>query len=63
MVTGVQMEQLKKHSGLRHISALRSESIHQFIKDRLVECSIFDAKNIAEIVSNEYPQWMFNCLL
>ncbi|MDR1383160.1 MAG: hypothetical protein LBJ67_04830 [Planctomycetaceae bacterium] len=51
-ITGVQIEQLKKHSGIRRISALRGESIHKFIEDGLVERSLCDKKNVAEIIGH-----------
>ncbi|MDR1480965.1 MAG: transposase [Planctomycetaceae bacterium] len=44
MITGVQIEQLKKYSGVHYISVLRGESIHRFIEDGLVERSLLMRK-------------------
>jgi hypothetical protein len=52
MITGAQIEQLKKYPGICHISALRGESIHKFIEDGLIERSLFDEKHIETTIAN-----------
>jgi hypothetical protein len=55
MLTGVQIEPLKKYLGIRHLSALRSESIRCLIDSGHFDRSLPDEKHLAEIVSDDYP--------
>jgi transposase len=55
MLTGTQINKLKQYPGIRHISALRGESIRQLIKHGNVNRSLLDKTQLAEIVSEEFP--------
>lgn len=55
MLTQTQIDTLKKYPGIGWISALRSESIHDLVKDKHLQLSIFDEQNLAEITSPDYP--------
>jgi len=55
MLTQTQIEHLKKYPGLGWISALRSESIRQLIRDGYLQRSLFDEVNLAEIRSPAFP--------
>lgn len=55
MLTGVQIEQLKKYPGIRHLSALRSESIRTLIESGNINRSLLDETHLAEMVSDDYP--------
>ncbi|MBU0717162.1 MAG: IS1634 family transposase [Planctomycetes bacterium] len=55
MLTQARLEELKKHPGLGWISALRSGSIRTLVAEGSVQASLFDERNLAEIVSPEFP--------
>jgi transposase len=55
MLTGTQIAKLKQYPGIRHISALRGESIRQLIEHGKVNRSLLDEMQLAEIVSDEFP--------
>ena len=55
MLTQTQIKHLKKYPGLGWISALRSRSIRQLIRDGYLQRSLFDEANLAEIRSPEFP--------
>jgi transposase len=55
MLTGTQIEKLKQYPGIRHISALRSDSIRQLIKHGNVNRSLLDETHLAEITSDDFP--------
>jgi transposase len=55
MLTQTQIETLKKHPGIGWISALRSHSIRELVERKHIQMSLFDKRNLAEIVCNEYP--------
>ena len=55
MLTRTRIDTLKKHSGLGWISALRSGAIRGVVEAGAIERSLFDERNLAEIVSPEFP--------
>jgi transposase len=55
MLTQTRIEELKKHPGLGWISALRSGSIGALVEEGALHASLFDQRNLAEIVSPEFP--------
>jgi transposase len=55
MLTGVPIEQLQKYPGIRHLSALRSESIRRVLESDHFDRSLLDETHLAEIVSKDYP--------
>ena len=55
MLTHVQIEKLKHYPGLGWISALRSADIQQLVQGGALQLSLFDEKNLAEIVAPEFP--------
>ena len=55
MLTQTQIDKLKKHPGLGWISALRSRSIRKLVEGGELQMSLFDQKNLAEIMSPDYP--------
>jgi transposase len=55
MLTQVQINALKEHPGLGWISALRSPEIRNLLEDGRVNRSLFDAVNLAEIESPDFP--------
>ena len=55
MLTQTQIEHLKRHPGLGWISALRSASIRQLLDAQVLQPSLFDERNIAEIYSPAFP--------
>jgi transposase len=55
MLTQTQINTLKEHPGLGWISALRSPAIRNLLEDGRVNRSLFDAVNLAEIASPDFP--------
>jgi transposase len=55
MLTQTQIEHLQEHPGLGWISCLRSHSIRQLMDAGQLSRSLFDAENLAEIRSAEFP--------
>jgi transposase len=55
MLTVVQIEQLKKYPGIRHLSALRSESIRSLIVSDHFDRSLLDEPHWAEMLSADSP--------
>ena len=55
MLTQVQINALKEHPGLGWISALCSPAIRDLLEDGRVNRSLFDAVNLAEIESPDFP--------
>jgi len=55
MLTQTQIEHLQEHPGLGWISCLRSHSIRQLMDAGQLSRSLFDAENLAEIRSPEFP--------
>jgi transposase len=54
MLTTAQVDKLKQYPGLGWISSLRSDSIRQLMKDGVVNRSLFDETNLAEIESADF---------
>jgi len=55
MLTQTQVNTLKEHPGLGWISALRSDAIRGLLADGHLNRSLFDAVNLAEIASPDFP--------
>jgi len=55
MLTQARIEEIKQYAQLGWISALRSESIQALVEQGALQLSLFDAQNLAEIVSDLYP--------
>ena len=54
-LTQAQLDKMKEGKGIGWITALRSESIRRLVKEGCLQRSLFDEKNLAEIVSESYP--------
>ena len=54
-LTQAQLDKMKDAQGIGWITALRSESLRRLVNEGCLQRSLFDNKNLAEIVSNEYP--------
>lgn len=55
MLTQPQINKIKKHPGLGWITALTSVAIGKLVKRGGLQRSLFDEKNLAEIISPDYP--------
>lgn len=55
MLAGTQIDKLKGYPGLGWVSALRSGAIRDLVEKGLIQPSLFDKRNLAEIKSPEYP--------
>jgi len=55
MLTQTQIDTLRQRPGIGWLSALRSEGIRQLIAKGLVQRSLFDEQNLAEIKSPDFP--------
>ena len=55
MLTQTKIETLKQHPGLGWISALKSRQIRSLVDGGVLQLSLFDQKNLAEIHSPDYP--------
>jgi transposase len=55
MLTQVQIGNLKKQPGLGWVTALRSVSIGKLVGQGILQRSLFDEKNLAEITSPDFP--------
>jgi transposase len=55
MLTQTQIKTLRAYPGLGWISALRSGAIRDLVKDGLLQMSLFDQKDLAEIRSPDFP--------
>ena len=55
MLSEPQIENLRQYPGLGWISALRSEEIRALVDEGGIQLTIFDERNLAEIVSPQYP--------
>jgi hypothetical protein len=54
-LTGAQIKTLREYPGLGWIGALRSTAIKKLVEQRVIQPSLFDQHNLAEIVSADYP--------
>ena len=55
MLTETQISKLKEHPGLGWVSALRSGAIRELADSGVLQLSLFDERNLAEIHSPAYP--------
>ena len=55
VLTQARIEELKKGPQQVWISALRSEAIQSLVEQGVVQLSLFDEQNLAEITSDAYP--------
>jgi DDE family transposase len=55
MLTHAQIDRLKQYPGLGWISALRATDIRQLVDGGALQLSLFDAHNLAEISTPEFP--------
>jgi transposase len=55
MLTETQITKLQQYPGLGWISALRSPAIRELVESRQLQMSLFDERNLAEIMSPAYP--------
>ncbi len=55
MLTQAQIDKLRREPGLGWVTALRSISIRKLVAQGVVQRSLFDEKNIAEIISPDFP--------
>ena len=56
MLTQTQIKKIKDYRDLGWISALRSQSIRNLVRDDHLQMSLFDKQDLAEITSPEYPR-------
>jgi transposase len=54
-LTEAQIDKMREVSGAGWITALRSESLRELVKEKVLKRSLFDETNLAEIVSKDYP--------
>jgi len=56
MITEARIEEdLRGHDGLDWITALRAPQIHELVNSGVLQLSLFDEQNLAEITSDQYP--------
>lgn len=55
MLTGARIEAIRRYPGLGWISALRSEAIRRLADQEVVQMTLFDEQNLAEITSPDFP--------
>ena len=56
MITSARIrEDLRDVDGLDWISALRSEGVRKLVDSKLIQLSLFDERDLAEIVSEDFP--------
>ena len=55
MLTQTQIDALKASPGIGWISALRSSAIRGLVEQGNIQMSLFDAQDLAEIASSDYP--------
>jgi transposase len=54
-ITQAQIQTLKDYPGLGWIGALRSTAIRKLLDQKLIQPSLFDQRNLAEIASPDFP--------
>jgi hypothetical protein len=54
-LTQAQIQKLREYPGLGWIGALRSGAIKKLVEQQVIQPSLFDQANLAEIVSADYP--------
>jgi transposase len=55
MLTQTQIDKLKEYPGIGWISALKSSAIKKLVEQKRLQFSLFDHKNLAEIISPDFP--------
>ncbi len=56
MITSARIEaDLRSEDGLDWITALRSDSIQKLVKQQVIQLSLFDERDLAEVSSTDYP--------
>ena len=55
MLTQTQIDTLRAYPGLGWISALRNEKLRQLAEEGVLQLSLFDVQNLAEIQSPSFP--------
>jgi hypothetical protein len=55
MLTETKIEALRVLPWVQWISALRSEGVRELVEGGIVQPSLFDEQNLAEVTSNEFP--------
>lgn len=55
MLTQTQIDKFKEYPGIGWISALRSDSIRELVKENHLQMSLFDQLDLAEISSPDFP--------
>ena len=55
MLTQTQIAHFERHPGLGWISALRSEAVRELVEGGALQLSLFDAQNLAELISPAFP--------
>jgi transposase len=54
-ITQTQIKELAAHPGLGWVGALRAPAIKALVEQKLIQPSLFDQRNLAEISSTDYP--------
>jgi transposase len=54
-ITNAQIQTLREYPGVGWIGALKSGAIKQLVEQKLIQPSLFDRQNLAEIASPDYP--------
>ena len=54
-ITSAQIKTLREYPGLGWIGALKSGAIKKLVEQKLIQPSLFDQQNLAEIASQDYP--------
>ena len=55
MVTKANMQTLKDTEGIGWITALKAPQIKKLARDGVLQLSLFDEQNLAEITAEDYP--------
>ena len=55
LVTEANLEALREQEGLAWISALKAPQVKKLVKEGSLQLSLFDQLNLAEIMSDDYP--------
>lgn len=54
-ITQAQIDTLREHPGLGWIGALRSTAIRKLLDQKVIQPSLFDKQNLAEVASADFP--------
>jgi len=54
-ITQAQVQALREHPGLGWIGALRSTAVRKLLDQKVVQPSLFDQANLAEVASGDFP--------